>query len=173
MDGTTVNGYTYGPGERQRVPVITGVPIHGTDLLVTLLEGLRKKITLGQLVEAQTRLAELLTSITISPALFVPDDAKPARTDHQVLVSLCQLAEEQLAELKHLRAAVGASATSRSSVQLEQGAKEVRLSVKVYENSDVTEAGINAVAEFATLFREVERQQANQWRETVDAGSGK
>jgi hypothetical protein len=77
-----------------------------------------------------------------------------------------------LAELKHIRAA--SASTARSSVELAETAKgAVQLSVKSYQDSPIVDAGINAIAEFGLLKREIERQQARQWQVTVDALAAK
>lgn len=92
------------------------------------------------------------------------------RTETQLLVSVCSLLGESLAELRHMRAEMReASATSRSSVQLEQGAKEVRLTVKTYDGSPVGPIGDEAIAEFGRLFRLIEQRQMAAWVETVEA----
>jgi hypothetical protein len=89
------------------------------------------------------------------------------RDTHDLLVSIAQLLTEQLAELRHIRAALAASG-SVSSVQLEQGAKEVRVTVKSYADSDVESAGTAALEEFGRLFRLVAQRQMAGWAETVD-----
>lgn len=81
--------------------------------------------------------------------------------------------EDLLAEVRHLRADLRErTAGAASSVQLEQGAKEIRLTVKVYQDSPVGEIGDEAIDEFGRLFREIERQQMNGWTAPVDALNG-
>lgn len=66
---------------------------------------------------------------------------KRERTERDLLISMCQLLEENLAELKHLRAAVGMSSDSRSSVEITVDSKAtVKPTVKVYADSDPTAA---------------------------------
>lgn len=55
------------------------------------------------------------------------------RSDHAVLVSLAQLAEEILAELHHIRVTLGSSSEDRTSVKIETGSKrELKATVHVY-----------------------------------------
>jgi len=89
------------------------------------------------------------------------------RDTHDVMVSIAQLLTEQLTELRHIRAALAASG-SVSSVQLEQGAKEVRVTVKSYAGSDVEAAGTAALDEFGRLFGLVADRQMAGWAETVE-----
>jgi hypothetical protein len=66
-------------------------------------------------------------------AEMIHDAATEVRRDHDVLVSICQLLEENLAELRHIRAAIGATG-SVSSVELEVDSKTaVKPHVKVYD----------------------------------------
>jgi hypothetical protein len=91
------------------------------------------------------------------------------RSEQDLLISLCQLAEETLTELKHIRSALAASG-SVSSAQLEQDSKgQVKITVKAYAGSDVVEAGWAVLDEFGRLFRAVEERQMNGWQETVEA----
>ena len=78
-----------------------------------------------------------------------------------------QLLTELLAEVKHLRAALGSS--SRSSAELTENAKgAVQITVKAYVDSPMDSACIEAVAAFRTLKAEVERGQLEQWKSTVE-----
>lgn len=107
--------------------------------------------------------------MTDSPTrIHVEADPAGPRTTARMLESICQLLLENLTELRHIRATLAASG-SVSSVQIEQGAKEVRICVKAYESSDVQSAGDAALAEFGRLFRLIEERQLRQWRDSVDA----
>jgi hypothetical protein len=94
------------------------------------------------------------------------------RTSRDVLVSIAQMQVEILAELRHLRAALGSS--SRSSVELAETAKgAVQVTVKTYVDcAPIDDACTEAVAAFATLKQEVERGQMEQWHSTVAALNG-
>jgi uncharacterized membrane protein YccC len=70
--------------------------------------------------------------------------------------------------LSRIEQKLAVSGEARSSVQVEQGAKEVRLTVKTYADSPVASVGDEAISEFGRLFREVEAQQLNGWRDTVE-----
>jgi hypothetical protein len=50
---------------------------------------------------------------------------------------------------------------------LEQGAKEVRLTVKLYDGSPIGTLGDEAFAEFGRLFRLVEERQREAWAEVA------
>ncbi len=89
------------------------------------------------------------------------------RTTEQLLESICQLLEENIAVSRHILSALGT--TQRSSVELAENAKGVvQIAVKSYAESPIDDACIDAVAAFASLKREVERGQMQQWQATVD-----
>lgn len=190
--------------EARRVPVTT---IRGTDLLVGALEGLRKKITLGQLVEAQTRLGELLTAIQIDPAPFTVDDPAPTegkrlpvttisqddkgnstfhrrleladdlegpararRSEHDLLVSLCQLGEEQLAEIKRLNTRLGTAAEERCSFEIDSNASAGKLKAKGKSyGPTAADAREAAHLEFVTEMAALEAAQSVGWAATLEA----
>ncbi len=78
-----------------------------------------------------------------------------------------QLLLDILAELRQIRATLGN--TSRSSVELSENAKgAVQITVKAYAESPIDTACIEASSGFATMKREVERGQMQQWQITVD-----
>lgn len=104
-------------------------------------------------------------------------------TESMLIDRLGQTLEELLAETRRTNvrlaemsdyivelreALVERTGSAASSVQLEQGAKEVRLTVKRYDGSPVGEIGDDAIAEFGRLFREIERQQTAGWKATVE-----
>ena len=90
------------------------------------------------------------------------------RSGHDIHIAQENTLVEILAELRHMRAALGASG-SVSSVQLEQDSKgQVKVTVKAYADSDVSTAGTAAVEEFGRVYCEVERRQMEGWRETVE-----
>lgn len=93
----------------------------------------------------------------------------PTRTDHQVLVSIAQLLEEQLAEIKHLRAAVGAAAESRSSASVKTSARGYDCDIKSYADGLLDTAIDEAVAGYARAQIELAALQANGWRETANS----
>jgi hypothetical protein len=87
--------------------------------------------------------------------------------ERDLLVAVCQLLTEMNMELAHIRNALGQSATSRSSVELAQTSKGVNLTVKSYEGSDIEAPIQDAIAGFATAYREVKRQMLADWEDTA------
>lgn len=94
------------------------------------------------------------------------DDAELRQAPEALVDHLGSLGEEILAELRHLRAQRGGE--SRSSVQIEQGAKEVRITVKRYADSPFEEIGDDAIAEFGRLYRAIEQEQRDGWAQTLE-----
>jgi hypothetical protein len=55
-------------------------------------------------------------------------------------------------------------------VQLEQDSKgQVKLTVKRYADSPFGDVGDDAVREFGRLYRLIEQQQAQAWRDTAES----
>lgn len=95
------------------------------------------------------------------------------RTERQILEDIVAQTFDMLTELKHIRAALGQSGTSRSSVELAQNAKGgIQITVKAYEGSDVEQPIVDAIAGFRTAYREVQHQQLADWQETVNHLNG-
>jgi hypothetical protein len=93
----------------------------------------------------------------------------PIRTDHDVLVSLCQLAEEQLAVSRHLLAAASTPKESRSSATVKTSARGYDLEVKSYADGVLPTAVDEAVAEYARAQCKLAALQLANWAATVDA----
>jgi len=88
------------------------------------------------------------------------------RSDHAVLVSVAQLLEEMLAELKALTARAAAG-ESRSSATIKTSARGVDLEVKSYADGLLPDAIGDALAGYARGQRELVELQARQWQATV------
>jgi hypothetical protein len=86
------------------------------------------------------------------------------RSDHAVLVSLAQLAEESLAVQRHTLAALGASSESRSSATVKTSARTVDLECKSYDDGHLVPALDEAIAEYARGMRELAALQARNWQ---------
>jgi hypothetical protein len=93
------------------------------------------------------------------------------RNAHDVLVSLCQLAEEQLAELRRLNARAQSS-ESRSSAEIDSNgcAGRIKVKIKCYGET-VEEASAGAMVEFTRAMAELEQAQLAGWKATLDAKS--
>ncbi len=87
------------------------------------------------------------------------------RSSDQFIQSLCQLTEETLAELRHIRAALGSSSDSRSSVEIKTSTRGVDISSKAYEGSSTDGLVDLAVSNY---FEAISKVQAR-----VDVGTGK
>lgn len=99
------------------------------------------------------------------------------RNAHEILTGIAQLAEEQLAELKHVRAALSSSSVraalssssdSRSSVEVKTSTRGYDISVKAYEGSPADGLVDAAIAMYGDAYRQVEAQRLNGWQDTVD-----
>jgi len=88
------------------------------------------------------------------------------RNAHAILAALAQLAEEQLAELKHLVARVSAG-ESRSSASVKDSTRGYDLEVKSYADGLLDDAVDDAIEGYRRGKLKLAELQANQWRDTV------
>jgi hypothetical protein len=90
------------------------------------------------------------------------------RNTHEILASLCQLAEEQLAELRHANARAAGPGESRSSACVKTSTRGVDLEVKSYADGLLPDAIDDAIEGYRRGQLKLAELQANQWRDTVD-----
>ncbi len=102
---------------------------------------------------------------------------EPMNTSNDELELALALAQEMLAELRAIRAALGAG--SRSSVELKTAGvknavgEKTELTVKAYEGSAITEPLIEAISGFKAGINEIEFQQLTHWAQEVSIQAAK
>lgn len=123
-------------GPTTRIPVQTGQRPRATltsdDMAV--MESINTLLVDGQAGRAAVAYGKLLDRLQARP--FDDNAGRPEqRETHDVLVSMCQLAEEQLAVSRHILAALGSSNDSRSSIEIKTSTRGVDIASKAYEGS--------------------------------------
>lgn len=89
------------------------------------------------------------------------------RSEGELLVSIAQLLEEQLAELRHIRAALAADDRKDSfAIDSNSSAGKIKVSAKRYA-ATVDEARADAELEFARGMALLEQAQTDGWQATV------
>lgn len=148
---------------------MTAVTSERADLINTLI-GVRGMVLGGgykrdHIVERLDVALETLSAGPLHPA------QAEQRNTHDVLISLCQLAEEQLAVSRHILAALNRpSSESRSSVEFDSNgsAGKVKVKVKEYVDQPVDETLIGLKQKFTAAMADIEDAQSAGWRATVN-----
>jgi len=122
----------------------------------------------GPLPDIYQPYEEPLPDFTMTEAVRVPI-AEAHRSDHDVLVSIANLLEENLAVLRHILTTLRSSSDSRSSAELKVSSARTAPdpTVKVYEGSPVDGLVETALTEFGRLKREADAHALDGWAEAV------
>jgi hypothetical protein len=78
------------------------------------------------------------------------------RSELQVLISVAQLLEETLAEVKHLNARLGSAADRTSSVEVKTSTRGVDIACKAYSGSDILGAESEAVRSYFRVLNDIQ-----------------
>lgn len=111
-----------------------------------------------------------LRSDTMGLGVQIPESVR-VRTTQDYLMSLCQLAEEQLAEMRRIAHRTDNGVTdSVSSVAIEDLAKgDPKITTKLYPTSPLTTEHVDhALAMHAYAHRRAAEMAMNGWAETVE-----
>lgn len=151
------------------MPAVTAATSERADLINTLI-GVR-----GMILDGQAPAVFIADQIDVALMALSAGPLHPAqaeqRNTHDVLVSLCQLAEEQLAVSRHILSALNRpSSESRSSVEFDSNgsAGKVKVKVKEYVDQPVDETLSGLKQKFTAAMADIEDAQSAGWRATVN-----